>query len=381
MSSSFTTQSDSLQSPVASSVICRTRTGSSQPSVGAFEVSEETLPVPHEAPTYSPQSLENPREPTPPPAYEHELTNNSPPCRLPTKMSAAPMDVEEQRLPGILVYEVRIYPHPLRVRNDVDEKWASRCTIYTLTVLCLFMVFFNLATYYQDKRDHNINNEDNDRCSNQHDTALGLACILGLLGADHWYAHRWLLAVLKSMWAFLEAGRFLIYRYGGKYDPHSAGTPPGLFWLSTISFLMMIVTIFWWPIDAMLWGTVALFACAIGLSIQRDQDESLEPHDQCYKKQEIGGYLAGFLGLIGGVDQWYAHHWALAVFKSSWVILVLVRIFLASFVEFDPPLNLDDLDMACFLAVVVTSLWWPVDTVLWLKGVYSVPGCEGGGGF
>ncbi|RAH49885.1 uncharacterized protein BO95DRAFT_428234 [Aspergillus brunneoviolaceus CBS 621.78] len=170
-------------------------------------------------------------------------------------MSAAPMDVEEQRLPGILVYEVRIYPRPLRVRNDVDEKWASRCTIYTLTVLCLFMVFFNLATYYQDKRDHNINNEDNDRCSNQHDTALGLACILGLLGADHWYAHRWLLAVLKSMWAFLEAGRFLIYRYGGKYDPHSAGTPPGLFWLSTISFLMMIVTIFWWPIDAMLWGT------------------------------------------------------------------------------------------------------------------------------
>ncbi|RAH49884.1 uncharacterized protein BO95DRAFT_479155 [Aspergillus brunneoviolaceus CBS 621.78] len=140
---------------------------------------------------------------------------------------------------------------------------------------------------------------------------------------------------------------------------------------------------FWFPFCFIVWGLalVALFACAIGLSIQRDQDESLEPHDQCYKKQEIAGYLAGFLGLIGGVDQWYAHHWALAVFKSSWVILVLVRIFLASFVEFDPPLNLDDLDMACFLAVVVTSLWWPVDTVLWLKGVYSVPGCEGGGGF
>ncbi|OJJ97167.1 hypothetical protein ASPACDRAFT_1858629 [Aspergillus aculeatus ATCC 16872] len=140
---------------------------------------------------------------------------------------------------------------------------------------------------------------------------------------------------------------------------------------------------FWFPFCFAVWvlSFIALFAYALGLSIHRNQDESLKPHDQCYKKQEVAGYLAGFLGWISGIDQWYAHHWALAVFKSSWVILLLVRIFLASFVEFDPSLNLDDLDIACVLAALVASLWWPIDTVLWLKGVYSVPGFEGGGGF
>ncbi|OJJ97168.1 hypothetical protein ASPACDRAFT_1858630 [Aspergillus aculeatus ATCC 16872] len=154
-------------------------------------------------------------------------------------MSAAAMDVEEQRLPDLLVYEVRIYSRPLRVRNDADEKWASKCTNYTLTILCMFMVFFNLAFYFQNKRDYNINNEDSlldDRCSNQHDTAIGLACILGLLGADHWYAHHWLLAVLKSMWALLEAGLFLITATAATMSLISRISPQACFGSQQIRF-------------------------------------------------------------------------------------------------------------------------------------------------
>ncbi|PYH85939.1 hypothetical protein BO82DRAFT_398257 [Aspergillus uvarum CBS 121591] len=119
------------------------------------------------------------------------------------------------------------------------------------------IVFMNLALYIQNKRDNNSKEDCSleDQCSNQHDTAFGLACSLGLLGADHWYAHHWLLAVLKSMWAFLHGVLVLIYRYGGHHDPYAADFPPVLLWLSAFSFLMKIVTIFWYPIDAYLWST------------------------------------------------------------------------------------------------------------------------------
>ncbi|PYI34012.1 hypothetical protein BP00DRAFT_423588 [Aspergillus indologenus CBS 114.80] len=116
-----------------------------------------------------------------------------------------------------------------------------------------------------------------------------------------------------------------------------------------------------------------------------EDEESLKPHDECYRNRARIAYIAGFLGWLGGFDHFVGHHWVLAVVKSTWLILFLVRLFLSDFlsifIEWNPPLNLNKLDNAWRNAILVTSLWWPIDTVLWLTNVYSVPGCEGGGGF
>ncbi|RAH87672.1 hypothetical protein BO86DRAFT_452425 [Aspergillus japonicus CBS 114.51] len=144
---------------------------------------------------------------------------------------------------------------------------------------------------------------------------------------------------------------------------------------------------FWIPacISTYLLAIVGLFVYAIVLTTIRDNDKGLEPHDECYRNRERIAYLAGFLGWLAGIDHFVAHHWVLAVVRSTWLILFLVRLFLSHFlsifIEWNPPLNLNKLDNAWPNAILVTSLWWPLDMVLWLTKVFSVPGCKGGGGF
>lgn len=59
--------------------------------------------------------------------------------------------------------------------------------------------------------------------------------------------------------------------------------------------------------------------------------------------------LSIFLGVFG-VDQWYAHHWILAVFKT--------------------------------LTLGLSGIWALVDVILWIVGgVYGTPGCPGGSGW
>ncbi|KAH8647037.1 hypothetical protein BGZ60DRAFT_423998 [Tricladium varicosporioides] len=68
--------------------------------------------------------------------------------------------------------------------------------------------------------------------------------------------------------------------------------------------------------------------------------------EKCYKQERIATLLALYLGAFGA-DQWYAHHWVLAVFKMFT---------LGGF-----------------------GIWALVDLTLWIKGgVYGTPGCPGG---
>lgn len=68
--------------------------------------------------------------------------------------------------------------------------------------------------------------------------------------------------------------------------------------------------------------------------------------EKCYKQERTAMLLAFFLGCLG-VDQFYAHHWMLAVFK--------------------------------LLTFGGLCLWWFVDMVLWIVGgIYGTPGCPGG---
>ena len=66
----------------------------------------------------------------------------------------------------------------------------------------------------------------------------------------------------------------------------------------------------------------------------------------CYQQERTAMLLALFLGSLG-IDQFYAHHWPLAVFK--------------------------------LLTLGAGGIWWFVDVILWtVGGVYGTPGCPGG---
>ena len=70
--------------------------------------------------------------------------------------------------------------------------------------------------------------------------------------------------------------------------------------------------------------------------------------EKCYKQERVAIFLALFLGSFG-VDQFYAHHWALAVFK--------------------------------LLTGGGLGVWSLIDLILWIRGgVYGTPGCPGGAG-
>ncbi|KAM0345589.1 hypothetical protein ACHAPU_006242 [Fusarium lateritium] len=69
--------------------------------------------------------------------------------------------------------------------------------------------------------------------------------------------------------------------------------------------------------------------------------------DKCYRQERVAMLLSLFFGTFG-VDQYYARHWPLAVFKM--------------------------------LTLGGLGLWSLIDMVLWIVGgVYGTPGCPGGG--
>lgn len=88
--------------------------------------------------------------------------------------------------------------------------------------------------------------------------------------------------------------------------------------------------------------------------------------NRCYRQERISMLLALFVGFLG-VDQWYAHHWVPAVFKTFGPILVGVAFHCVSGV----------FPKALMTSVVLT--WSLIDVVLWIVGgVYGTPGCPGG---
>ncbi|RSL42613.1 hypothetical protein CEP54_015419 [Fusarium duplospermum] len=67
---------------------------------------------------------------------------------------------------------------------------------------------------------------------------------------------------------------------------------------------------------------------------------------KCYRQERTALILSFVVGTLG-VDQFYAHHWPLAVFK--------------------------------LLTLGGGGIWWFVDVILWMVGgVYGTPGCPGG---
>ncbi|KAG4285137.1 hypothetical protein FPRO06_06397 [Fusarium proliferatum] len=68
--------------------------------------------------------------------------------------------------------------------------------------------------------------------------------------------------------------------------------------------------------------------------------------EKCYRQERTAMILSLLFGILG-VDQFYAHHWPLAVFK--------------------------------LLTIGGLGVWSFVDMILWIVGgVYGTPGCPGG---
>ena len=101
---------------------------------------------------------------------------------------------------------------------------------------------------------------------------------------------------------------------------------------------------------------------------QRPQSE------KCYRQERIAILLSIFLGPLG-VDQFYAHHWPLAVFKLlSGVAVSLTLLCLVKF-HTSPLL----LAVVKLLLGGLSGLWCLIDVFLWVVGgVYGTPGCPGG---
>ncbi|RDL37900.1 Uncharacterized protein BP5553_05333 [Venustampulla echinocandica] len=74
--------------------------------------------------------------------------------------------------------------------------------------------------------------------------------------------------------------------------------------------------------------------------------DSRPTSNRCYAQERTATLLSYILGPLA-VDQFYAHHWVLAVFK--------------------------------LLTFGGLGLWWFIDIILWIVGgVYGTPGCPGG---
>lgn len=100
--------------------------------------------------------------------------------------------------------------------------------------------------------------------------------------------------------------------------------------------------------------------------------------DRCYRQQGTATLLAFFIGWLG-VDQFYAHHWGLAVGKL--LIAILLLIFIAALGEDQSNAHNWYLALGKSLTSAGLGVWVTVDIVLWVVGgVYATPGCPGGFG-
>ncbi|PVH74250.1 hypothetical protein DL98DRAFT_594274 [Cadophora sp. DSE1049] len=107
----------------------------------------------------------------------------------------------------------------------------------------------------------------------------------------------------------------------------------------------------------------------------------LPQSQRCAKKFRTATLLAFFVGSTGA-DQWFAHHWVLAVFKMLILFPSMLCTVVSTLSGFRSGLNVAGPTLVfMILARVIYEVWWTVDVVLWIVGgVYGIPGCGGGYG-
>lgn len=99
--------------------------------------------------------------------------------------------------------------------------------------------------------------------------------------------------------------------------------------------------------------------------------------NKCYRQERTAMILSITLGSFG-VDQWYAHHWALAIFKMGVGCLGFFALFLALISHSDLTFFMAKL---CTKIGLLSPLWCFIDVILWMVGgIYGTPECPGGSG-
>lgn len=98
--------------------------------------------------------------------------------------------------------------------------------------------------------------------------------------------------------------------------------------------------------------------------------------NKCYKQERTAILLSIFLGSLG-VDQFYAHHWPLAVCKLLFclpAVVVRIVLWICALVEPDECRVV----IPIFLLFGPWCAWTVTDVILWtVGGVYGTPGCAG----
>ncbi|KAF4988715.1 hypothetical protein FDECE_14950 [Fusarium decemcellulare] len=88
------------------------------------------------------------------------------------------------------------------------------------------------------------------------------------------------------------------------------------------------------------------FVIVIGSALLWGGFDERPTTEKCYRQERVAMLLSIFLGCFG-IDQFYAHHWPLAIFKM--------------------------------LTFGGLGTWALIDVILWIVGgVYGTPGCPGG---
>ncbi|KAL0468291.1 hypothetical protein QR685DRAFT_530568 [Neurospora intermedia] len=107
----------------------------------------------------------------------------------------------------------------------------------------------------------------------------------------------------------------------------------------------------------------------------RDTCSLSEP---CRKQEQTATLLALFAGFVAA-DQWYAHHWILAVLKSQMIIFIgLVCLGLWLHGRRFQVWGLTLLEWL-IRGLIALAGWWAVDLTFWIVGgIYGTPGCPVG---
>lgn len=107
----------------------------------------------------------------------------------------------------------------------------------------------------------------------------------------------------------------------------------------------------------------------------RDTPSLSEP---CRKQEQTATLLALFAGFVAA-DQWYAHHWILAVLKSQ-VIIFIGLVCLGLWLH-GRGFQVWGVTLLSWLirGLIALAGWWAVDLTFWIVGgIYGTPECPVG---
>ncbi|KAK3347865.1 hypothetical protein B0H65DRAFT_461586 [Neurospora tetraspora] len=100
--------------------------------------------------------------------------------------------------------------------------------------------------------------------------------------------------------------------------------------------------------------------------------------EPCLEQERTATLLALFAG-FGAADQWYAHHWILAVLKSQ--VIIFIGLVCLGLWRNGKAFQVCGVTLLSWLirGLIALAGWWAMDLAFWVAGgIYGTPGCPVG---